>query len=170
MSDQRIVIDAPEQLRLESFAIAQGPAAGAARLRVRAIGICGSDVHVLHGHHPFVSYPVWPGHEVAAEVEAVGAGVDPVWLGRRVVLEPGLVCGECRSCTRGDSHLCESLRVMGFQAPGGMATRFDAPINRLHPLPDEIPTELEALLEPLAAAGYAAAAAGGSVLKVLLLP
>jgi len=147
---QRVVIDAPHALRLETVDLPPGPASGEARLRTRAVGICGSDVHVFHGHHPFVSYPVFPGHELVAEVEAVGEGVDPAWVGRRVVLEPGLWCGVCRTCRRGDTHLCESLRVMGFQAPGGMGEAFDAPAHRLHALPDAIPTELGALVEPLA--------------------
>jgi len=149
---RRVVIDGPHALRVEATTLPEQPPAGWARLRPRAIGICGSDVHVFHGHHPFVRYPVFPGHELVAEVDAVGEGVDPAWVGRRVVLEPGLSCGTCRTCRRGDTHLCESLRVMGFQAPGGMAEAFDAPADRLHALPDAIPTELGALVEPLAVA------------------
>lgn len=149
---RRVVVDAPHALRVEETTLPPRPAAGEARLRSRAIGICGSDVHVFHGHHPFVRYPVFPGHELVAEVEAVGDGVDPAWIGARVVLEPGLSCGTCRTCRRGDTHLCESLRVMGFQAPGGMGEAFDAPIHRLHRLPDALPTEVGALVEPLAVA------------------
>ena len=160
VSVRRVVVDAPRTLRVEEAVLPERPAAGAARLRTRAIGICGSDVHVLAGHHPFVSYPVYPGHELVAEVEAVGDGVDAAWVGRRVVLEPGLSCGLCRTCRRGDTHLCESLRVMGFQAPGGMADAFDAPSHRLHALPDAIATEHGALVEPLAVATRAVRAAG----------
>jgi len=152
MNDLRVRVDGPAQLRLEPFELPATPAAGSVRLRVHAIGICGSDLHVLHGHHPFVTYPVWPGHEVAGVVEAIGEGVDPTWIGRSVVLEPGLACGTCRTCARGDVHLCEVLRVMGFQAPGAMATRFDAPVRRIHPLPAGIPVEHGALIEPLAVA------------------
>lgn len=153
---RRVVVDAPNELRVGEVALPPRPAAGEARLRSRAIGICGSDLHVAAGHHPFVSYPVAPGHEVVAEVEAVGEGVDPAWIGRRVVLEPGLSCGSCRTCLRGARHLCEHLRVMGFQAPGGMADAFDAPTDRLHPLPDAVATEHGALVEPLAVATHAA--------------
>jgi L-iditol 2-dehydrogenase len=148
----RVRVDGPEQLRLEPFELPANPAAGSVRIGVHAIGICGSDLHVLHGHHPFVTYPVWPGHELAGVVEAAGEGVDPAWIGRAVVLEPGLACGSCRTCARGDVHLCEVLRVMGFQAPGGMATRFDAPADRIHALPAEIPLDFGALIEPLAVA------------------
>jgi L-iditol 2-dehydrogenase len=157
---RRVVVDGPRALRVEDAVLAARPVAGWARLRTHAIGICGSDVHVLAGHHPFVSYPVYPGHELVAEVEDVGEGVDPAWVGRRVVLEPGLSCGSCRTCRRGDRHLCETLRVMGFQAPGGMADAFDAPLDRLHALPDGIPTEHGALVEPLAVATRAIRAVG----------
>jgi L-iditol 2-dehydrogenase len=159
-SVRRVVVDGPRALRVEDAELPARPAEGWARLRTRAIGICGSDVHVLAGHHPFVTYPVYPGHELVAEVEAVGGGVEPAWVGRRVVLEPGLSCGTCRTCRRGDRHLCETLRVMGFQAPGGMADAFDAPIDRLHALPDALPTEQGALVEPLAVATRAIRAAG----------
>lgn len=157
---RRVVVDAPHELRVEETELPPRPAGGEARLRSRAIGICGSDLHVAAGHHPFVSYPVAPGHEVVAEVETVGEGVDPAWIGRRVVLEPGLSCGACRTCLRGARHLCEHLRVMGFQAPGGMADAFDAPVDRLHELPDTVATEHGALVEPLAVATHAVRLAG----------
>lgn len=156
----RVAIDAPGDLRIESVDLPPHPAAGEVRLHPTAIGICGSDLHVLSGHHPFVRYPVWPGHELVGHVAEVGTGVDPAWLGRRVVLEPGLACGACRACRRGDTHLCDTLRVMGFQAPGGMASAFDAPADRLHALPDGLPTEWGALVEPLAVACRALRAAG----------
>jgi L-iditol 2-dehydrogenase len=152
---RRVVVDAPEQLRVETAALPAEVPAGHARLRPTAIGICGSDLHVLGGHHPFVSYPVYPGHEVVGEVVAVGADGDPDWLGRSVVLEPSLACGTCRTCRRGKYHLCEDLRVMGFQAPGAMAELADVPVDRLHPLPAGTPAEHGALVEPLAVATHA---------------
>jgi len=157
---RRVVIAGPSDLRIERMTLPDAPPPGAIRVRSHAIGICGSDVHVLAGHHPFVTYPVYPGHEIVGEVEAVGDDVDASWLGERVVLEPGLFCGTCRSCTRGDAHLCESLRVMGFQAPGGMGEAFDAPSDRLHHLPASIDTECGALVEPLAVATRAIRALG----------
>ncbi len=159
-SVRRIAIDGPHSLWVDEVALRELPEPGWARLRSRAIGICGSDLHALAGHLPFVRYPVFPGHELVAEVEAVGDGVDPSWTGQRVVLEPGLSCGHCRSCSRGDVHLCESLRVMGFQAPGGMADAFDAPADRLHLLPERMATEQGALVEPLAVATHAVRLAG----------
>ena len=148
-SVRRVAIRAPHQLQLETVAL---PAlrSGDARLRPLAIGICGSDLHVLAGHHPFVDYPVFPGHELAAEVVAVGDDADRAWIGARVALEPSLVCGTCRACREGRYNICDRLRVMGFQAPGGMADAFDAPLGRLHRLPDGLADEAGALVEPVA--------------------
>jgi len=159
---RRVVVDAPERLRVETAQLPAAVPAGHARLRPTAIGICGSDLHVLAGHHPFVSYPVFPGHEVVGEVVAVGNGdgVDDGWVGRTVALEPSLACGTCRTCRRGKYHLCEHLRVMGFQAPGAMAELADVPVDRLHPLPDGMPAEHGALVEPLAVATHALRLAG----------
>jgi len=110
---------------------------------------------VLAGHHPFVSYPVLPGHEIAAEVVAVGADADAAWIGARVALEPSLACGTCRHCRAGRYNICEHLRVMGFQAPGGMADAFLAPLDRLHRLPDALSATAGALVEPVAVATHA---------------
>ena len=157
---RRVVVDAPERLRVETAALPAEVPAGHARLRPTAIGICGSDLHVLAGHHPFVSYPVYPGHEVVGEVVAVGDGVDAGWVGRAAALEPSLACGTCRTCRRGKYHLCEDLRVMGFQAPGAMSELADVPLDRLHPLPEGMPMEHGALVEPLAVATHALRLAG----------
>lgn len=152
---RRVAIGAPRDLRLEPVELAE-PRPGEARLRPLAIGICGSDLHVLAGHHPFVDYPVLPGHEIAAEVVAVGDDADSGWIGARVALEPSLACGTCHACRAGRYNICESLRVMGFQAPGGMADAFDAPVDRLHRLPDALSDAAGALVEPVAVATHAA--------------
>lgn len=153
-SVRRVAIRAPHELRIE---LAELPALrpGEARLRPLAIGICGSDLHVLAGHHPFVDYPVFPGHELAAEVIEVGRDADRSWIGARVALEPSLVCGSCRPCREGRYNICEHLRVMGFQAPGGMADAFHAPLDRLHRLPDTVSDPAGAMVEPVAVATHA---------------
>ena len=132
------------------------PAPEEARVRVEAIGICGSDLHALRGEHPFVSYPVWPGHELVGTVEAVGVAADRALIGTRVALEPSLPCGHCRTCREGRYNICENLRVLGFQAPGGMAETFVVAAGRLHPLPDGLSVEGGALVEPMAVAVHAA--------------
>jgi L-iditol 2-dehydrogenase len=132
------------------------PAPEEALVRVEAVGICGSDLHTLHGEHPFVRYPVRPGHELVGTVEAVGTAADRALLGTRVALEPSLPCGRCRTCVQGRYNICENLRVLGFQAPGGMAETFVVAADRLHPLPDALSVEGGALVEPMAVAVHAA--------------
>lgn len=132
------------------------PNAGEALIRVKAIGICGSDLHTLEGLHPFVSYPVLPGHEIAGIIEQVGAGVDVGLVGKMVALEPSLVCGTCRNCRAGRYNICENLKVMGFQTPGAMTELFATPVDRLHFLPDGATFTLGAFVEPTAVAVHAA--------------
>jgi len=157
---QRVVIPSPGEVEIDDVE-APRAAADEALVRVEAIGICGSDVHSFHGEHPFVTYPVWPGHELVGTVEAVGEGVDLGLVGIRVALEPSLPCGHCARCAEGRYNICENLRVLGFQAPGGMTERFAVRADRLHPLPDGLSLEAGALVEPMAVAVHAARLPGG---------
>ncbi|WP_347708846.1 alcohol dehydrogenase catalytic domain-containing protein [Meiothermus sp. CFH 77666] len=133
------------------------PGPGEALLKPLAVGVCGSDLHVYEGLHPFVRYPVYPGHEVAAQVLAVGPEAEPGWVGARVALEPSLTCGHCPQCRSGRYNICQNLRVMGFQAPGAMSSVFVAPIEKLHRLPETLSAEQGAMVEPLAVAVHAVA-------------
>ena len=96
------------------------PSAGPGQvlLRIKRIGVCGSDVHVNHGKHPFTSYPVVQGHEFSAVVEAVGDGVENITTGSKATATPQVVCGECGPCERGDSHICDDLKVQRFSGAG----------------------------------------------------
>lgn len=133
---------------------------GEVLLRIKRIGVCGSDVHVNHGKHPFTSYPVVQGHEFSAEVEAVGEGVEDLTIGSRATATPQVVCGECGPCLRGDYHICDDLKVQGFQAPGVAQDLFVTRIEKLVTLPDEFTHEQGALVEPTAVAVHATARAG----------
>ena len=63
-------------------------------VKIKRIGICGSDIHVYHGKHPFTSYPVTQGHEVSGEIVALGEGIEDLKIGDKVTIEPQVVCGE----------------------------------------------------------------------------
>ena len=149
---RRAVIPGPRRVALEGIPDPEEPGPGEVLLKPLSVGICGSDVHVYEGHHPFVRYPVYPGHEVVGRVVAVGSGVEASWLGALAVLEPSLFCGRCRPCRLGRYNVCENLRVMGFQAPGALGEVFRVAVNRLHRFPKGPPPELGALVEPLAVA------------------
>mgnify|MGYP000209308853 CR=1 FL=1 len=135
-------------------AAAPVPGAGEILLRVKKIGVCGSDIHVWHGQHPFTPYPVVQGHEFSGVVEAVGEGVTAVRPGMKATAAPQQVCGICNPCKRGDYNICDRLKVRGFQAPGCAQDFFVVPEERIVPFPDTLTFEQGALIEPVAVAAH----------------
>src|SRR5512136_161695 len=136
------------------------PGQGEVLLRIQRIGVCGSDIHVYHGKHPLTSYPVVQGHEFSAVLEAVGPGVTGFTPGAKVTSMPQIVCGECAPCLRGDYHICDKLKVEGFQAPGCAQELWVTPAARIVPLPDAFSYEQGALVEPVSVAVHATSRAG----------
>jgi 2-desacetyl-2-hydroxyethyl bacteriochlorophyllide A dehydrogenase len=128
--------------------------AGEILLRVKKIGVCGTDIHVWHGKHPFTPYPVVQGHEFSAVVEAVGEGVTSVTPGMKATAAPQQVCGVCNPCKRGDYHICDELKVRGFQAPGCAQDLFVTTEERIVAFPDTLTFEQGALIEPAAVAAH----------------
>lgn len=144
------------------------PGPDEALLQTEFAGICGSDVHVLSGRHPFVAPPVDPGHEVVGIVAAVGAGVGALPVGTRVVLDPLLACGHCAACRKDRPMRCSDGIVLGFGLPGGMADRVRVAADQLVPVPDGLTPEIAVFAEPLATAVRAVDQAG-SAASVLVL-
>lgn len=87
-------------------------------VRIRATGICGSDVHVAHGSNPYAVYPRVIGHEATGEVEAAGEAVDDLAIGDGVVFEPITYCGKCYACRSGHHNVCRELKVLGCIVDG----------------------------------------------------
>jgi L-iditol 2-dehydrogenase/threonine 3-dehydrogenase len=135
------------------------PGKGQVLLRILRIGICGSDIHVNHGKHPFTPYPVVQGHEFSAVVEAVGEGVD-LPLGAKVTATPQEVCGRCRPCLRGEYNVCEGLKVRGFQAPGVAQDLFVTEADKIVRLAEDFTPEQGAFVEPVAVAAHSTGRAG----------
>ena len=156
---KQAVMTAPGAIEIGDVAPPQA-GAGEVLVRVMRIGVCGSDVHVNKGLHPFTSYPVVQGHEWSGVVEAVGEGVDKVTVGQKVTATPQIVCGECRPCRRGDYNICDSLKVQGFQAPGCAQELFVTTAEKIVPLPDDFTFEQGALVEPVAVAVHCTSRAG----------
>lgn len=121
-------------------------------VKVRNIGICGSDIHVYHGKHPFTSYPVTQGHEVSGEIVELGEHVTGFRVGQKVTIEPQVYCGHCHPCRHGKYNLCEELKVMGFQTTGTASEFFAVDASKVTPLPEEMSFEEGAMIEPLAVA------------------
>ncbi len=133
------------------------PGPGEILLRIKKIGVCGTDIHVWHGQHPFTPYPVIQGHEFSAVVESVGEGVTIVKPGMKATAAPQEVCGVCNQCKRGDYHICDELKVRGFQAPGCAQDLFVTTEERIVAFPDSLSFEQGALIEPAAVAAHSTA-------------
>ncbi len=131
------------------------PGENQVQLKIKKIGVCGSDVHVNHGKHPYTSYPVVQGHEVSAEVTKLGPGVKEYQEGDRVTVQPQVVCGSCFPCQNGMYHVCEELKVMGFQTTGMASDYFVVDADRLTRLPEGLSHDEGAMVEPLAVAVHA---------------
>lgn len=100
------------------------------KVRIRRIGICGTDYHIFEGKHPFLSYPRVMGHELAAEVIETGPG-SAFAVGEHVIVNPYLACGACRACTQGKPNCCTSIAVLGVHRDGGMCEEICLPEQNL---------------------------------------
>ena len=129
-------------------------------IRIMRIGVCGSDIHVYHGRHPYTSYPVVQGHEVSGRVEKVGSKAKSLIPGDKVTIQPQVVCGHCYSCLHGNYHICDNLKVMGFQTTGAASEFFAVPASKVMKLPDQMSYEHGAMVEPAAVAAHALRRAG----------
>ena len=128
---------------------------GQVLVKIQKIGICGSDIHVYHGKHPFTKYPVTQGHEVSGEIAQIGQGVEGFSVGQKVTIQPQVVCGKCYPCRHGKYNLCEELKVMGFQTTGVASEYFAVDAAKVTPLPQEMSFDEGAMIEPLAVAVHA---------------
>lgn len=146
------------------------PGFGQVLVKMMKIGVCGSDIHVYHGKHPFTKYPVTQGHEVSGEITALGPGVAGLRTGQRVTIEPQVYCGKCWPCTHGKYNLCEELKVMGFQTTGMAAHYCAVDAEKVTPLPDDMSFDQGAMIEPTAVAVHAIRRAGSvEGLKIAVL-
>lgn len=151
---KQAVMTAPGAITIHEIESPQ-PGPGQVLLEIQRIGVCGSDVHVYHGKHPYTGYPVVQGHEYSAAVKSVGAGVTGLAPGMKVTSLPQIVCGECAPCKRGDYHICDKLKVEGFQAPGCAQELWVTDAARIVSLPDHFSFEQGALVEPISVAVHA---------------
>lgn len=123
-------------------------APGEVLVRVAFAGICGSDMHIIHGDNAFVRFPRITGHEFAGVIEAVGDGVDDVAIGDRVCIDPVINCGECYPCRIGRPNVCTALEVIGVHRNGGFEEQVSVPVANVHRLPEGLGLDAAALVEP----------------------
>jgi len=129
------------------------PAPGQAVVRVRRVGLCGTDFHAFRGRQPFVTYPRILGHELGVEIVDPG-GAASLKAGDRCAVEPYLNCGVCPPCRAGRTNCCVSLQVLGVHVDGGLQEWIELPAAKLHPSSKLSFDEL-ALVEPLSIGAHA---------------
>ncbi len=154
-----IVLEQPEQLRRMETPSPEEPPPGWALVRVRRVGVCGTDLHAFRGRQPFFSYPRILGHELGVEVVQVNAAATTIKPGDRCAVEPYLNCGSCQPCRQGRTNCCEKLQVLGVHTDGGMRELIAVPANKLHRSAALGLDEL-ALVEPLGVGAHAVDRAG----------
>jgi 2-desacetyl-2-hydroxyethyl bacteriochlorophyllide A dehydrogenase len=125
-------------------------------IKVHRVGVCGSDVHMFYGLHPFANtYPMVQGHEYSGEVMKVGADVTLLKPGMRASARPHLVCGKCPACLKGQYNVCQNLKVEGCAGPEGAAQEyFIIPEDRAVVIPDTLSYEQGAMIEPVAVGAH----------------
>src|SRR5215468_9450345 len=138
-------------------------------LQTHRIGVCGSDIHVYHGMHPYTSFPVVQGHEVGGTVAALGKNVTGLKVGDKITFMPQVTCGKCYPCTHGMYNICESLKVMGFQTGGAAQEYFALPAENVLKLPDTMSLDEAAFIEPISVTVHALARGGGAAGKKVLV-
>ena len=138
-------VGANQPLQMQEIPIAEIGRSGIL-VRVKAAGICHSDVHYRAGISPVKPVPLTLGHEVAGIVEKIGSHVTNVRVGDRVCLHYNIACGNCHHCQTGNDQFCEKVLMIGHYANGGYAEYIAVPARNAVHLPDEIPFEQGATL------------------------
>lgn len=133
---------------------------GHALLKIRRIGVCGTDLHAFRGTQPYFEYPRVLGHELAGELVDID-GAAGFSIGEVLTFIPYLHCGTCTACRQGKTNCCVNMRVCGVHVDGGMAEYFRVPVTQLVKTPG-ISMDAIALIEPLSIAAHGVRRAGVS--------
>lgn len=165
---RQAVMTAPGKIEIREVSI-PSVAADQVLVEMAYVGICGSDIHVYLGKHPYTPYPVVQGHEVSGKVVAIGESVERVKIGDRVTIEPQVSCGVCYPCTHGLYNICNELKVMGFQTTGAASDYFAVSEHHIVTLPDDMDYRYGAMMEPLSVAVRAVRKAGDMTDKQVLV-
>jgi L-iditol 2-dehydrogenase len=154
-----LLLTAASQLEFTDFP-SPTPASGEVLVRIRACGICGSDIHGWDGSTGRRRPPLIMGHEGAGEIVALGPDVQGWSEGDRVTFDSTISCGECAYCRSGQVNLCEARRVVGvapveYRQHGAFAELLAVPARILYPLPETLSFTDAAMVEPVSIAIHA---------------
>ncbi|KWW22517.1 MULTISPECIES: zinc-binding alcohol dehydrogenase family protein [Peribacillus] len=130
------------------------PKEGEALIRVRRIGICGTDIHAFGGNQPFFSYPRILGHELSGFIEDISENPEGLKAGDQVSIIPYLECGKCIACRGGKTNCCTDMKVLGVHAEGGMSEWITVPCDHLVRT-EGLTLDQSAMIEPLSIGAHA---------------
>jgi len=147
-----VVYSGAGQLVVQELAQPQGEGT---LVEIEACGICGTDLTIFAGKHPRSKAPLVIGHEFVGRIVEPAPGSD-LAAGTRVACFPLYSCGHCEACTSGLEHVCETLRLVGIDGPGGMVEAVRLAPDLLYPVPDDLPAIVAAQAEPVAVCVHAA--------------
>ena len=130
-----VVLGEPGRLEATERRQPDEPGADEAIIAPRRVGLCGTDYHAYGGRQNFFTYPRILGHEIAAEVVAIGSQVTHVAVGDHCAVLPYVACNACSACVRGRTNCCDRLGVLGVTMDGALQERFTVPASSLFPAP-----------------------------------
>jgi L-iditol 2-dehydrogenase len=145
----QVTLTTPEHLEFRQVD-KPSPAKDEILLKIKRIGICGSDIHAYYGKHPTVFLPIIQGHEFSAEVAELGSDVSNFNIGERVTVRPQLVCKTCYHCQHGHENICHKLKVIGCQVPGAAQEYLAVKQEIVVKIPQDFSFDDAAMIEPVA--------------------
>jgi 2-desacetyl-2-hydroxyethyl bacteriochlorophyllide A dehydrogenase len=143
------VLVAPKRFELQSRPIPQ-PKADEVLVKIERVGICGTDMHIFHGHYAADKLPLIPGHEFVGRIHQNGAGAKRFKAGQRVVVDINVGCGHCYWCRRNEILSCEAVQQIGISRDGAFCDYLAVPERLVIPVPDQMDGAVAALTEPVA--------------------
>ncbi len=135
-------------------------AANEVLIKVKAGGICGSDIHIYHGASPVATYPRVIGHEIVGEIVETGKAVNNFTVGNRVIIDPVICCGNCYQCRSGRRNVCSKLQVRSVHVDGGYQEYLVVPQDNIYLIPENLSWEEAVMIEPFTIAEQVCSRAG----------
>ena len=118
------------------------------KIKIKAVGICGSDIGIYNGSNPMAQYPRIIGHEMTGIVEEIGKDVTDLKVGDHVSIDPVINCGECKNCKKGRVNICENLKVRGVHVDGGFQEKIIVKSHQAYKVDSSMPWNKSVLVEP----------------------